>query len=123
KGVADFPKSRQLVHRAGQIARPGLQLGEQPHVLDRDHRLISEGAQELDLRAGEGLDLVEDDRSDDVLAPQHRPAQKAPIAHRAGELPGAREPFLSLDVRYVQGYPVRHDPRGYACRPTRDWVE
>ena len=34
-----------------------LELLEQPHVLDRDHRLIGESFEELDLRRGEGAHL------------------------------------------------------------------
>ena len=35
----------------------GLQLGEQPDVLDRDHRLVGEGLEEGDLTLREGLCL------------------------------------------------------------------
>ena len=34
-----------------------LELVEQPHVLDGDHRLIGEGFEQLDLRRGEGAHL------------------------------------------------------------------
>ena len=32
-----------LLERLGQLAVPGLELREQPHVLDRDDRLVGEG--------------------------------------------------------------------------------
>ena len=32
-----------LLERLGQLARARLHLVEQPHVLDRDHRLVGEG--------------------------------------------------------------------------------
>ena len=32
-----------LLQRLGELARARLQLLEQPHVLDRDHRLVGEG--------------------------------------------------------------------------------
>ena len=42
------------------------QLLEQPHVLDRDHRLVGEGLQQLDLLVGErpGLGAADGDRAD-----------------------------------------------------------
>ena len=36
-----------------KLARPRLHLVEQPHVLDRDHRLVGEGSDQLDLLFGE----------------------------------------------------------------------
>ncbi len=45
-----------LLQRLGELAGPRLHLVEQPHVLDRDHRLIGEGCGEADLLVGERLD-------------------------------------------------------------------
>ena len=42
-----------LLQRLGQLARARLHLVEQPHVLDRDHRLVGEGGHQLDLLVGE----------------------------------------------------------------------
>ena len=42
-----------LLQRLGQVARARLHLVEQPHVLDRDHRLVGEGGDQLDLLVGE----------------------------------------------------------------------
>ena len=36
-----------------KLARARLHLVEQPHVLDRDHRLVGEGGEQLDLLVGE----------------------------------------------------------------------
>ena len=44
---------RLLLQRLGQIVGALLQLLEQPHVLDRDHCLVGEGLDELDLLVGE----------------------------------------------------------------------
>ena len=44
-----------LLQRLGQFARARLHLVEQPHVLDRDHRLVGEGCDQLDLLVGERL--------------------------------------------------------------------
>ena len=38
-------------------SRARLHLVEQPHVLDRDHRLVGEGREQLDLLVGERLNL------------------------------------------------------------------
>ena len=51
-----------LLERLGQLAVPRLELLEQPHVLDRDHRLVGEGLQQRDLRVGEGPHLGRADR-------------------------------------------------------------
>ena len=40
-----------------QLAVARLQLREQPHVLDRDHGLVGEGLEQLDLPLGEGTNL------------------------------------------------------------------
>ena len=43
-------RGRLLLEGLGQLAVPGPELREQPHVLDRDHRLVGEGRHQLDLR-------------------------------------------------------------------------
>ena len=57
---------RLLLERDPQLAVARLQLGEQPHVLDRDNGLIGEGLEERDLLVGEGarLSLVDVDGAD-----------------------------------------------------------
>src|SRR5262245_53314921 len=47
-----------LLEGFGEIAGARLDLVEQPHVLDRDHRLVSEGADQLDLFLRERSYLV-----------------------------------------------------------------
>src|SRR5262249_23985960 len=63
-----------------QVTVASLQLSKQPHVLDRDHRLGSEGPQEIELRLRErsGLDAADSNRSDRFAVPQHRDDQQAP---------------------------------------------
>jgi len=46
-----------LLERLRQLFRARLHLLEQPHVFDRDHRLIGEGLQQRDLLVGERPDL------------------------------------------------------------------
>ena len=42
-----------LLKRLSKLARTGLHLVEQPYVLDRNHRLISEGGDQFNLLVGE----------------------------------------------------------------------
>jgi hypothetical protein len=44
-----------LLQGLGELARAHLHLVEQPHVFDRDHRLVGEGLDQLDLLLGERL--------------------------------------------------------------------
>jgi hypothetical protein len=110
---ADVTERGQLVHRARELARSRLQLGQQPRVLDGDDGLVGEGAQELDLPLVERVDLVEDDHSHRVLAPQHRDSQEAPIAHCSGHFRATREPFLPLEIGDVQDLAPGQDPPGH----------
>ena len=56
-GPADLAEGLQLPHRAGEVGGTGLQLGEQAHVLDGDHRLVGEGLEQGDLLVGEWVYL------------------------------------------------------------------
>ena len=47
-----------LLQRFGEVAGARLHLVEQPHVLDRDHRLVGEGLDDFDLAIREGDRLV-----------------------------------------------------------------
>ncbi len=49
----DLGGGRLLLQGLGQLAVPGLELREQPHVLDRNDRLVGEGLEQRDLRLGE----------------------------------------------------------------------
>ena len=70
----DLARRRLLLERFGQRAVPRLQLGEQPHVLDRDHRLVGEGLENLDLPVREwaGLTSQHDDATDGRALALHR---------------------------------------------------
>ena len=63
-----------LLQRLAKIARPRLHLVEQPHVLNRDHRLVGKGAGEFDLSVGERPHpgAPNHDDADDGVLPQHR---------------------------------------------------
>ena len=58
-----------------------LLLGQQPRVLDRDHRLIGEGADEFDLPVGKRLDPLarKNDGSDYLALAQQRHAERSPL--------------------------------------------
>ena len=47
-----------LLQRLGELGRALAHLVEQPHVLDRDHRLVGEGRHQVDLRVGEGVHFI-----------------------------------------------------------------
>src|SRR5262249_49523829 len=57
-GASDFAKGRELLDRASEIAGPSFQLFEQPHVLDGDHRLVSEGLEKGNLALCERPELA-----------------------------------------------------------------
>src|SRR5262249_3586906 len=50
---ADFTERAKLRDRLREIARACLHLVEEPYVLDRNHRLISEGGDQFNLLVGE----------------------------------------------------------------------
>ncbi len=70
-----------------EFARARLHLVEQPHVLDRDHRLVGELLQQflLRLRDGSGLSPTDHDDAKRIALAQHRHAQHSPPAHFLGK--------------------------------------
>ena len=64
----------QDLARRRQVAVPSLQLVEQPHVLDGDHRLIGEGLEERDLVVGEsaGVAAGHRDPPNRIVVPEQR---------------------------------------------------
>src|SRR4030095_9052079 len=76
-GAANFTERFQFLDRARQLARTGLELGEQTYVLDRDDRLVREGCRQLDLLISEGPSLVsqQGEDSDKRALPHHRDRQ------------------------------------------------
>ena len=79
--LADLAERAQLLDRLRKFARARLHLVEQPHVLDRDHCLVGEGCDQLDLLVGERPHLV---RAQD----QH--ADRAPLAQQRHAEHGAK---------------------------------
>ncbi len=97
--AADHP---QDLARCRQVAIASLQLGEQAHVLDGDHRLGGEGLEERDLVGGERPRVPARDRDEaegDILA-EHRneqvgvpPASPAGLPHDVRDIRGGRHVF------------------------------
>jgi hypothetical protein len=79
-----------LLERFAEFARPRLHLVEQPHVLDRDYRLVCEGGDKLDLFVGERLDL---------RLPQRNRAQRGALAQHGHH---KRGPILTELLRLPQ---------------------
>ena len=105
-----------LLEGLRQLAVPGLELREQPHVLDGDHRLVGERLEERDLLGREGMDLGptmdEDDAQRRALAQQRRSHDCPDVGPG---LPDARRGSRELrlgrpDVLDVDRPPVAHNP-------------
>src|SRR5215204_6376443 len=86
----DFRRSHLLFERLLQLARTRLNFLEQSDVLDRDHRLIREGLDELDLVCGEGPNGASSkrDHADRLSLPHERhPEQRAEMAEALRLIP------------------------------------
>ena len=90
-----------------------LHLVEQSHVLDRDHGLIREGGDQLDLLVGERLNGAarQDQHAGRSALAQHWHAEDR--AH-VGEPGSYSQPHLriSLGVHDMDGFAFEHDPAG-----------
>src|SRR5258706_241518 len=77
--VPHLAQRRELPHRACERLRARLQLLEQSHVLDRDHRLVGEGLEQFDLMATKlpHLAAPHGDNPDRAVVPHHRNAEHA----------------------------------------------
>ena len=68
-----------MLQRLGEVVRLGLHLVEQPRVLDRDHRLVGEGSDEIDLALREGagrLRARQDEHAHHLAVAQQRHAEQ-----------------------------------------------
>jgi hypothetical protein len=109
-----------------------LQLREQAHVLDGDHRLVGEGLEQLDLRVAEWahLSTSEHDRADGYSLAQERNAQHRAVAEPAGNRTAFwKFQHLGLKIRHMDRRPIAHRASGgraanrrlsIALRRTRD---
>jgi hypothetical protein len=82
--LEDLAGGRLLLQGRGQLAIARLELAEQPHVLDGDHRLVGERLEQLHVRVGEGVPLPvgDADRADDLVLSEHRNDEEALKAAR-----------------------------------------
>ena len=107
-----FLERLQFPDRAGQLVRPLLQFAEQPRILDRDHRLIGEGAHQFDLPLAEQLDPFprETNRADHgPFAQQRHPKNgTSPGRHSLG--PGVVR--VGQDVRDMHHSAFEQHPPG-----------
>ena len=114
---------RLLPQRLGQLARARLDLVKQTHVLDRDHGLVGEGGDQLDLFARERPDDVprHDDHADRRIPAQQRHAEHGALVALGLCLePGELGVFEQ--VGYVHGPAFERGPAGYRCAPGHDRV-
>ena len=127
----DVAGRRLLLQRLGHLRMGSgegavlfLELGEQPHVLDGDHRLVGKGFDELNLLIGERLNfkLVEDNDAEDVISPEHGHAKfradGIDVSLRVAVL-GIRLEVGNMDRPSLQCDSRRDavSPRGYGVAP------
>ena len=116
---------RLLLERDSEVVIARLQLLEQPHVLDGDHRLIGERLHHRDFpvreRAGPSVRPPAADAygPDRVTVPQHGDGDVAPVAGGAGHLEtGRRDLRVRFEVADVNDCPIK-DRLRHDARPTR----
>ena len=112
-----------LLQRLGELSRARLHLVKQPHVLDRDHRLVGEGGEQLDLLISERLN-VEPRRhqdADELPVAQQRHAQHSAVLFQAARLQEGQF-GIGVGVRDMDGFASKHhtadDRRPIRC----DWM-
>src|SRR5215469_9315154 len=113
---------RLVLVRLCELATLVLDFVEQPHVLDRDRRLVREGRDQLDLLVGERLNGAarQDQHAGRSALAQHRHAEDC--AH-VGEPGSCSHPYLRIcfGVHDMNGLALEYDPAGdrTAIRPER----
>ena len=114
----DLACRRLLLQGLDEVAVPGLQLREQAHVLDRDHRLVGEGLHQLDLLVGEGMGLGSRVTMTPIGAlSQHRDREDRPDLRA----PLTRPCIVRVrqDVGYVDDAALEDGPAVAVSRPGR----
>ena len=101
--LTDFAQRLQLADRSRELAGPRLELLEQPHVLDRDHRLVGKGLEQRDLivRKSAGLGAAHIDRADGLSVPQEGNrqdgAKTGQLRGRTDRIPGFHDGVRNHD--------------------------
>ena len=118
----DLGGGRLLLQGLGEVGVLGLQLGEEPRVLDGDRRPGREGLHQGDLAVGERPDLVpvDDDHPEQLVRPEHGDGHDAPVGVDLG--PAVRVLGIGLDVVHVDDTPLEGGPGGGAAAPGRDGI-
>jgi hypothetical protein len=116
----NFFERLQFADRAGQFVGAGRQLGEEPRVLNRDHRLIGKGADQFDLPLAERLDPFprEIDRAEHGPLAQ-QPAPQACYVVRTPQSRVARSPGQRRCPRYARPGPRAPPARQGCCDQRR----
>ena len=103
-----------LLQGLAEIARCVLHLVEQPDILDRDHRLVGEGGDELDLLLGERLDpLARQHDHADRLRSRAATARRACVRWPASAVRFMQRVFgISHDIGNLNRAPFEHGAAG-----------
>ena len=116
-------RGAQVLERGGQFARAPLHLVEQAHVLDRDHRLVGEGLDQLDLLVGErphGFTLQNDHPDGDSFAQQGDSQHRVNTANFC--CAGHFEIRVCQDVGNVNDSTLRYRTANDRPAPRRYWM-
>src|SRR5262249_41732922 len=108
--LADLAERLQLFDRVREFACARLHLVEQPHVLDRDHRLVGEGGHQFDLLVAKGSDLRAEQRhyADGLAFAQQRDPKGGA---KAGHFLTFEIVFrISQDIVNLNGFAFKQDP-------------
>src|SRR6516162_7292705 len=113
---------RLLLERLGELARARLHLVEQPHVLDRDHRLVGERLQQLHLFVRKWPHRAARQREypDRCLFTQQGRADHGAIA--AEFLCQAQLVFrIGLRIKNLNSRTLKQSSTGHAAAPRLEW--
>jgi hypothetical protein len=116
--LADLAECAQLAHRLTELARARLHLVEQTRVLDRDHGLVGEGGEQLDLFFGERAHGKARQAED---ADRGSFSQKGRADHgvEATDLLNSRQLVFRIGLRIddMHGRAFKQRPAGHALTP------
>ena len=102
-----------LLQGSDRSSRACLHLVEQADVLDRDHRLVGEGGDEVDLLLRERFDALarQHDHADRFVLAQQRHAERRALAGQRGRFM-QRVFGISHDIEYLDRAPLEHGAAG-----------
>ena len=111
-----------LLQRFGKLARARLHLVEQPHVLDRDHRLVGEGGHQLDLLVGERAHrrALQNDHADRRILPAAAGRRAWSERRRPSVPPGQRVFRIGQHIGNMNGPAFQHGASERLTRARRE---